>query len=223
MKALVWSAEAEKGEEYDIVDIPATHVDAAREWRDRLFETIAEADDEMMELYLEGQEPDEKALVAAIRRATHRERAHAGAHRLGVQEQGRPADARRGGGVPALAARRRRDRRPPGRQARRGRVARARRGRAAGLARVQDRQRPAPRQAHVRPHLLRHDEGRLPGAQQHQGQQGADRQDLPDAREQARGDRARRRRPDRRRDGAQEHHHGRHAVRAGATRSSWSR
>jgi elongation factor G len=70
MKALVWSAEAEKGEEYDTVDIPATHVDAAQEWRDRLFETIAEADDEMMELYLEGQEPDEKALVAAIRRAT---------------------------------------------------------------------------------------------------------------------------------------------------------
>jgi elongation factor G len=70
MKALVWSAEAEKGEEYSVVDIPATHVDAAREWRDRLFETIAEADDEMMELYLDGQEPDEKSLVAAIRRAT---------------------------------------------------------------------------------------------------------------------------------------------------------
>ena len=94
-------------------------------------------------------------------------------------------------------------------------VARARRGRAARLARVQDRERPAPRQAHVRPHLLRHDDGRLPGAQQHQGQQGADRQDLPDAREQARGDRARRRGPDRRGHGPQEHHDRRHAVRAG--------
>src|SRR5438105_2358958 len=45
-------------------------VEAAREWRDRLLETIAENDDEMMELYLEGTEPSEDQLVAAIRRAT---------------------------------------------------------------------------------------------------------------------------------------------------------
>jgi elongation factor G len=70
MKALVWSAEAAKGEMYDVLDIPATHTEAAREWRDRLLETIAEADDEMMELYLEGTEPNEEALIAAIRRAT---------------------------------------------------------------------------------------------------------------------------------------------------------
>ncbi|HUW16525.1 MAG TPA: GTP-binding protein, partial [Actinomycetes bacterium] len=50
MKALVWSAEAEKGEMYDVVDIPATHTEAARDWRDRLLETISENDDEMMEL-----------------------------------------------------------------------------------------------------------------------------------------------------------------------------
>ena len=70
MKALVWSPDTEKGEAYDTVDIPASHLEAAREWRDRLLETIAEADDEMMELYLEGEEPAEEALVAAIRRAT---------------------------------------------------------------------------------------------------------------------------------------------------------
>jgi len=69
-KALVWSTEAAKGEMYDTVEVPASHLEAAREWRDRLLETIAEADDEMMELYLEGDEPDEAALVAAIRRAT---------------------------------------------------------------------------------------------------------------------------------------------------------
>jgi elongation factor G len=69
-KALVWSAEAEKGEMYDTVDIPATHAEAAAEYRDRLLETIAENDDEMMELYLEGEEPTEEALIAAIRRAT---------------------------------------------------------------------------------------------------------------------------------------------------------
>ena len=41
--------------------IPDDHVEAAREWRDRLLETIAENDDEMMELYLEGTEPDRGA------------------------------------------------------------------------------------------------------------------------------------------------------------------
>ena len=70
MKALVWSAEAELGEMYDTIDIPETHVEAAAEYRDRLFETIAENDDAMMELYLEGQEPSDEDLIAAIRRAT---------------------------------------------------------------------------------------------------------------------------------------------------------
>jgi elongation factor G len=70
MKGLVWSAEAAKGEMYDVVEIPATHVEAAQEYRDKLLETVAEADEEMMELYLEGTEPTEDQLVAAIRRAT---------------------------------------------------------------------------------------------------------------------------------------------------------
>ena len=70
MKALVWSAEATKGEMYDTVDIPDTHLEAAQEYRDKLLETAAEADEELMELYLEGIEPTEEQLVAGIRRAT---------------------------------------------------------------------------------------------------------------------------------------------------------
>ncbi|MBF8193524.1 elongation factor G [Nonomuraea sp. K274] len=70
MKGLVWSEEAAKGEMYDTVDIPADHADAAREWRDKLVETVAENDDELMELFLEGNEPTEEQLVAGIRRAT---------------------------------------------------------------------------------------------------------------------------------------------------------
>ena len=70
MKALVWPLDTAKGEEYAVEDIPSTHTEAAREWRDRLLETIAEADDEMMEKYLEGEEPSEDELHAAIRRAT---------------------------------------------------------------------------------------------------------------------------------------------------------
>ncbi|WP_246064330.1 elongation factor G [Nonomuraea longispora] len=70
MKGYIWSAEAAKGEMYDTVDIPADHVEAAREWRDKLIETVAENDDELMELYLEGTEPSEEQLVEALRRAT---------------------------------------------------------------------------------------------------------------------------------------------------------
>ncbi|MFI6293389.1 elongation factor G [Nonomuraea sp. NPDC050790] len=70
MKGLLWSEEAAKGEMYDIVDIPADHAEIAREWRDKLVETIAENDDELMELFLEAQEPTEEQLIAAIRRAT---------------------------------------------------------------------------------------------------------------------------------------------------------
>src|SRR4051794_10643533 len=70
MKALVWSLDAPKGEMYDTVDIPASHVEAARTARDELLETLAENDDGAMEDYLEGKEPSEEELIAAIRRAT---------------------------------------------------------------------------------------------------------------------------------------------------------
>jgi elongation factor G len=69
MRALLWQTEG-KGDKYDVVGIPDDHVEAAREWRDKLLETIAENDEEMMELYLEGVEPDVDQLNAAIRRAT---------------------------------------------------------------------------------------------------------------------------------------------------------
>jgi elongation factor G len=69
MRALLWQTEG-KGDQYDNVAIPHDHLEAAREWRDRMIETISENDEEMMELYLEGTEPGEEQLVAAIRRAT---------------------------------------------------------------------------------------------------------------------------------------------------------
>jgi elongation factor G len=70
MRALLWPGETTKGEDYEVHEIPDSHVDAAREWRDRMLETLAEADDDIMELYLEGEEPSEEQLVSAIRRAT---------------------------------------------------------------------------------------------------------------------------------------------------------
>ncbi len=69
MRGLLWQTEG-KGDKYDVVSIPGDHAEAAREWRDRLVETISENDEEMMELYLDGTEPDTEQLAAAIRRAT---------------------------------------------------------------------------------------------------------------------------------------------------------
>jgi elongation factor G len=69
MRALLWPTEG-KGDAYDVVAIPEQHREAAREWRDALVETISENDEEMLELYLDGTEPTEEQLIAAIRRAT---------------------------------------------------------------------------------------------------------------------------------------------------------
>jgi elongation factor G len=69
MRALLWQSEG-KGDTYDVVPIPDHYLEAAREWRDTLVETISENDEEMMELYLDGTEPQEEQLIAAIRRAT---------------------------------------------------------------------------------------------------------------------------------------------------------
>jgi elongation factor G len=70
MKALVWPADTKLGENYNTEEIPSTHVEAAREWRDRLIETVAENDDDVMMQYLEGEEPTIDELKAAIRRGT---------------------------------------------------------------------------------------------------------------------------------------------------------
>ncbi|MFI7062026.1 elongation factor G [Kribbella sp. NPDC050124] len=70
MRALTWRGETKIGEDYTVEEIPATHTELAAEWRDKLIETVAEADDEVMELYLEGEEPTKEQLKAAIRRAT---------------------------------------------------------------------------------------------------------------------------------------------------------
>ncbi|WP_238176019.1 elongation factor G [Kribbella albertanoniae] len=70
MRALTWRGETTMGEDYAVEEIPATHTEIAAEWRDKLIETLAEADDEIMEMYLEGTEPTQEQVVAGIRRAT---------------------------------------------------------------------------------------------------------------------------------------------------------
>ncbi|MET8728084.1 elongation factor G [Streptomyces parvus] len=70
MKAFVYPEEAAKGEMYNIVDIPDNLKESAAEWRGKLLEAVAENDDAMMELYLEGNEPTQEQLHEAIRRIT---------------------------------------------------------------------------------------------------------------------------------------------------------
>jgi len=69
LKGLLWLTEG-KGDRYEVVGVPHDHEEAVREWRERLVETVAENDDVVMEMYLEGQEPSVDELRAAIRRAT---------------------------------------------------------------------------------------------------------------------------------------------------------
>ena len=70
MRALTWRGETTMGEDYEIEEIPAEMAEQAAEWRERFLETLAEADDAVMEKYLEGEELSVEELEAAIRRAT---------------------------------------------------------------------------------------------------------------------------------------------------------
>ena len=70
MRALTWRGETKIGEDYDVEEIPAELADQAAEWREKLLETLSEADDAIMEKYLEGEELSVEEIEAAIRRAT---------------------------------------------------------------------------------------------------------------------------------------------------------
>lgn len=71
MKAKVWRGETQMGEDYVVEEIPADLAEQAAEYREKLVETLAEADDDIMEVYLDdGDVFDVPTLKAAIRRAT---------------------------------------------------------------------------------------------------------------------------------------------------------
>ena len=70
MKALTWRGETQKGEDYAVEDIPADLVDQAAEYREKMLETLSEADDLILEKFLDGEEFTVEEINAAIRRAT---------------------------------------------------------------------------------------------------------------------------------------------------------
>ena len=158
MKAIYWD-EATQGMKYEMREIPAELVDAAKEWREKMIESAAEANEDADEQVPRERRPRRGRDQGRPAPAHDRERDRADAVRLGVQEQGRAGDARRRDRLHAGAdghsagegrARERQDRRAP-----RGRR-RAVRG-----PRVQDHDRPVRRPADLLPRLFgRHQFGR---------------------------------------------------------------
>ncbi len=69
MKAYIWHTE-DMGAHYDTVDIPSELEKQANEYHKKLIETVVEADDEAMEMYLEGNEPSVELLKKCLRKGT---------------------------------------------------------------------------------------------------------------------------------------------------------
>ncbi|RLJ17750.1 elongation factor G [bacterium endosymbiont of Escarpia laminata] len=68
-KAWVWDDSGDP-EKYEIQDVPADMADLVEEWREKLIEAAVEQDDDAMEKYLEGQEPDLDSIKTCIRKGT---------------------------------------------------------------------------------------------------------------------------------------------------------
>ena len=68
MRALTWRGETKMGEDYTVEEIPAELKDAAEAAHATLIERAADVDDEIMEMYLEGEEPSVEQVKAAIRK-----------------------------------------------------------------------------------------------------------------------------------------------------------
>jgi len=71
MKAILWD-DGSKGMTFEYGDIPADMVDDCEEWREKLVEAAAEADEELMEKYLEGETLTEAEIMTGIRARTLR-------------------------------------------------------------------------------------------------------------------------------------------------------
>ena len=69
-KAIIWKNE-DLGAEFDIVEIPSDLKEQAAEYREKLIETVVEADEEVMEAYLEGEVIDEETIKRCIRKGTN--------------------------------------------------------------------------------------------------------------------------------------------------------
>ena len=68
MKMLLW--DNPDGKEFAVADIPEEYADMAAEMRDELLEKLSDCDEDIMEKFLNGEEPEEDEIKRAIRKAT---------------------------------------------------------------------------------------------------------------------------------------------------------
>jgi elongation factor G len=69
MKAIIWD-EASQGTKFEYADIPADLVETCREWREKMVEAAAEANEELMNKYLEEGDLSEADIKSALRART---------------------------------------------------------------------------------------------------------------------------------------------------------
>lgn len=69
MKSIIWN-DATQGTTFEYGDIPADLVDVAEEWRQNMIEAAAEANEELMDKYLGGEELTEEEIIGALRART---------------------------------------------------------------------------------------------------------------------------------------------------------
>ena len=69
MKAIIWDDKSQ-GMKFEYQDIPADLVDLANEWREKMIESAAEANEDLMNKYLEEGELSEDDIIAGLRART---------------------------------------------------------------------------------------------------------------------------------------------------------
>lgn len=70
MKANIYSDDKDKGEVYDVVDIPAEYLEQAQEYREYLMEAASDVDESIMERFLAGEDVSQEEVIAAVRKGT---------------------------------------------------------------------------------------------------------------------------------------------------------
>jgi elongation factor G len=73
MKAIIWD-DASQGMKFDYVDIPAELADSAAEWREKMVEAAAEANEDLMNKYLEEGDLSEAEIKKRCARTIARNR-----------------------------------------------------------------------------------------------------------------------------------------------------
>src|SRR5688500_20041636 len=69
MKAIIWD-EASQGMKFNFEEIPAELVETAKEWREKMVEAAAEANEDLMNKYLEAGDLSEEEITLGLRTRT---------------------------------------------------------------------------------------------------------------------------------------------------------